>query len=210
MQKIWKILMLAVMVLSLFLCGCEEAAPTEPLTTAKGDGSDLVNANVTHYVTIEIENYGTIKAELYGKTAPISVENFVRLAESGFYNGLTFHRIIAGFMMQGGAPNSNSPQVAPIKGEFASNGVENNLKHERGVLSMARTDVPDSATSQFFIVHETSPHLDGDYAAFGKVIEGMEVVDTICTTVIPSGGNGAIAAKDRPVIKSITVETADQ
>lgn len=210
MPKIWKILMLTVMMLSLFLCGCGETAPTEPLTTAKGDGSELANADVTHYVTIEIENYGTIKAELYGNTAPITVENFVRLAESGFYNGLTFHRIIAGFMMQGGAPNSSSPKVTPIKGEFASNGVENNLKHERGVLSMARTDVPDSATSQFFIIHETSPHLDGDYAAFGKVIEGIEVVDMICVTAKPIDGNGGIAKDQQPVIKSITVETVTQ
>jgi peptidyl-prolyl cis-trans isomerase B (cyclophilin B) len=157
-------------------------------------------------VTIEIENYGTIKAELYGKTVPITVENFVSLAESGFYEGLTFHRIISGFMMQGGAPNSDSPKVQPIKGEFSSNGVTNNLLHERGVLSMARTSEPDSASSQFFIMHQTSPHLDGDYAAFGKVIEGIEVVDAICTSVKPSGGNGAIAAADRPVIKSMTVE----
>lgn len=195
-------IILAVLMVSMLLCGCDQAEE-KPLD---GDGATLENAEVTHYVTIEIENYGTIKAELYGKTVPITVENFVSLAESGFYEGLTFHRIINGFMMQGGAPNSDSPKVQPIKGEFSSNGVTNNLLHERGVLSMARTSEPDSASSQFFIMHQTSPHLDGDYAAFGKVIEGIEVVDAICTSVKPSGGNGAIAAADRPVIKSMTVE----
>ena len=195
-------IILAVLMVSMLLCGCDQAEE-KPLD---GDSATLENAEVTHYVTIEIENYGTIKAELYGKTVPITVENFVSLAESGFYEGLTFHRIINGFMMQGGAPNSDSPKVQPIKGEFSSNGVTNNLLHERGVLSMARTNEPDSASSQFFIMHQTSPHLDGDYAAFGKVIEGIEVVDAICTSVKPSGGNGAIAAADRPVIKSMTVE----
>jgi len=195
-------ILLLLLAVSMLLCGCEKAEEKLP----EGDGATLSSAEATHYVTIEIENYGTIKAELYGKTAPITVENFVSLAESGFYEGLTFHRIIAGFMMQGGAPNADSPKVQPIKGEFASNGVKNDLLHERGVLSMARTSEPDSASSQFFIIHQTSPHLDGDYAAFGKVIEGIEVVDTICTSVKPSGGNGAIAVEDRPVIKSITVE----
>lgn len=195
-------ILLLLLAVSMLLCGCEQAEDKTP----DSDGATLENAEVTHYVTIEIENYGTIKAELYGKTAPITVENFVSLAESGFYEGLTFHRIIEGFMMQGGAPNSASPKVKPIKGEFSSNGVTNNLLHERGVLSMARSSEPDSASSQFFIIHQTSPHLDGDYAAFGKVIEGIEVVDTICTSVKPSGGNGAIAVEDRPVIRSMTVE----
>ncbi len=204
-MKLFSKIMLAFLVVSMLFCGCEKAE--EPASTA-GDGATLENAEATHYVTIEIENYGTIKAELYGKTAPISVENFIALAESGFYNGLTFHRIIAGFMMQGGAPNNSSPKVTPIKGEFSTNGVENNLLHERGVLSMARTDVMDSATSQFFIMHETSPHLDGKYAAFGMVTEGMEVVDAICAAARPTNNNGAIAKADQPVIKSITVEKA--
>jgi len=127
---------------------------------------------------------GVIKAELYPEIAPITVENFVKLAGSGFYNGLTFHRVIPGFMIQGGCPNgtgTGGPGYT-IKGEFAANGVENNLKHERGVLSMARAMDPNSAGSQFFIMHETSPHLDGQYAAFGKVIEGMDVVDKIADT----------------------------
>lgn len=185
-----------------------EPAATEPAEIlGEGDGATLETAVATHYVTIEIANYGTIKAELYGNTAPISVENFVTLAESGFYNGTKFHRIIAGFMMQGGAGNADSPNVATIKGEFASNGITNNLKHEKGVLSMARTSVKDSATSQFFIMHEAAPHLDGDYAAFGKVIEGLDVVDLVCESARPVDFNGTIAAEDQPVITSITVET---
>ena len=132
-------------------------------------------------ITIEMQDGGIIKAELYPDIAPISVDNFIKLASKGFYNGLTFHRVIPGFMIQGGCPEGTGmggPGYT-IKGEFASNGVANNLKHERGVLSMARARDPNSAGSQFFIMHETSPHLDGDYAAFGKVIEGMDVVDRI-------------------------------
>ena len=135
-------------------------------------------------ITIKMKNGGTIKAELYPDIAPISVENFIKLASSGFYNGLIFHRVIPGFMIQGGCPEGTG-MGGPgwtIKGEFSGNGVKNDLKHTRGVLSMARSMMPDSAGSQFFIMHETSPHLDGQYAAFGKVIEGMEVVDAIAET----------------------------
>ena len=192
-------IILAVLMVSMLLCGCDQAEE-KPLD---GDSATLENAEVTHYVTIEIENYGTIKAELYGKTVPITVENFVSLAESGFYEGLTFHRIINGFMMQGGAPNSDSPKVQPIKGEFSSNGVTNNLLHERGVLSMARTSEPDSASSQFFIMHQTSPHLDGDYAAFGMVTEGIEIVDAIC-----AGKKGILPEEEQPVIVAVTVTQA--
>ncbi|MBR3533981.1 MAG: peptidylprolyl isomerase [Clostridiales bacterium] len=132
-------------------------------------------------ITIKIKDMGDIKAELYPDIAPITVENFIKLAGSGFYNGLTFHRIIPGFMIQGGDPEGTG-MGGPgyqIKGEFASNGVPNNLNHTRGVLSMARSAMPDSAGSQFFIMHEDAPHLDGSYAAFGKVIEGIEVVDKV-------------------------------
>ncbi|MBR1796764.1 MAG: peptidylprolyl isomerase [Clostridiales bacterium] len=134
-------------------------------------------------VTIKIKDLGDIKAELYPDIAPITVENFIKLASSGFYNGLTFHRIISGFMIQGGDPEGTGmggPGYS-IKGEFRSNGVPNNLNHSRGVLSMARSMMPDSAGSQFFIMHEDAPHLDGQYAAFGKVIEGIEVVDKIAS-----------------------------
>ena len=132
-------------------------------------------------ITITMKDGGVIKAELYPDIAPISVDNFVKLAGKGFYNGLTFHRVIPGFMIQGGCPEGTGmggPGYT-ITGEFSANGVVNNLKHERGVLSMARAMDPNSAGSQFFIMHETSPHLDGQYAAFGKVFEGMDVVDRI-------------------------------
>ena len=132
-------------------------------------------------VTIEMEDGGVIRAELYPDIAPITVENFLSLAEKGFYDGLIFHRVISGFMIQGGDPTGTG-MGGPghtIKGEFRTNGVVNNIKHERGVLSMARSMMPDSAGSQFFIMHRTSPHLDGQYAAFGRVIEGIEVVDRI-------------------------------
>ena len=128
-------------------------------------------------------NVGEIKAELYPDVAPVTVKNFIDLIKKGFYNGLTFHRVIEGFMIQGGCPKGNGtggPGYC-IKGEFRANGVKNDLKHERGVLSMARAMDPDSAGSQFFIMHETSPHLDGQYAAFGKVTDGMNVVDKIAT-----------------------------
>ena len=128
-------------------------------------------------------NVGEIKAELYPDVAPVTVKNFIDLIKKGFYNGLTFHRVIEGFMIQGGCPRGNGtggPGYC-IKGEFRANGVKNDLKHERGVLSMARAMDPDSAGSQFFIMHETSPHLDGQYAAFGKVTDGMNVVDRIAT-----------------------------
>ncbi len=134
-------------------------------------------------VTMRIKGMGDIKAELYPDVAPATVENFVKLAGSGFYNGLTFHRIIPGFMIQGGDPEGTGmggPGYS-IKGEFAANGVPNSLIHTRGVLSMARSMMPDSAGSQFFIMHEDAPHLDGQYAAFGKVIEGIEVVDKVAS-----------------------------
>ena len=130
---------------------------------------------------ITVKDYGVIKVELNKEAAPITVDNFVKLANAGFYNGLTFHRVIKGFMIQGGCPNGNGtggPGYS-IKGEFKSNGVNNPLLHKRGVISMARAMHPDSAGSQFFIMHQDAPHLDGQYAAFGKVIEGIEVVDKI-------------------------------
>lgn len=182
---------------------------TQTVTRSNGgDGATLETAKATHYVTIEIENYGTLKGELYGNTTPYAVEQFVSLAQSGFYDGLTFHRIIEGFMMQGGAPNADSPDVEEIQGEFAENGIENNLLHEPGVLSMARTSVPDSATSQFFIMHEKYPSLDGKYAAFGRITEGLDIVDKICTEAEDIDGNGGVAKEKQPVIKTITVTEA--
>ena len=132
-------------------------------------------------IEIEMENGSVIKAELYPEVAPITVENFVNLIKEDFFSGLVFHRVIYGFMIQGGGFTKEGAHkdAKSIKGEFTSNGVQNDLKHERGVLSMARTMIPDSASSQFFIMHQNAPHLDGQYAAFGKVTEGIEVVDAI-------------------------------
>lgn len=156
-------------------------------------------------VTFEMENGDCFKAELYPEIAPQSVYNFISLVKKGFYNGLGFHRVIAGFMIQGGDPEGTGcggPGYS-IKGEFKSNGFKNTLKHTKGVLSMARSMMPDSAGSQFFIMHETSPHLDGEYAAFGKIIEGQENVDKIATCDTDF--------RDRPrkaqIMKNVTVET---
>ena len=156
-------------------------------------------------VTFTMENGKTFKAELYPEIAPQSVNNFISLIKKGFYDGLIFHRVIPGFMIQGGDPEGTGmggPGYS-IKGEFASNGFANDLKHTKGVLSMARSMMPNSAGSQFFVMHETSPHLDGDYAAFGKVIEGQDVVDAIAV--------GETDYNDRPrtpqIMKTVTVET---
>lgn len=157
---------------------------------------------------IDVENYGTITVDLDGTAAPETVKNFVSLAQDGFYDGLTFHRIIDGFMIQGGDPDGNGTGGSDqtIKGEFSENGVENNLSHTRGAISMARSDDYDSASSQFFIVHENSTYLDGSYAAFGYVIEGMDVVDAICADAQPTDNNGSIAAEEQPVITSIVIQ----
>ena len=156
-------------------------------------------------VTITMENGNVIKAELYPEIAPISVNNFISLINKNFYDGLIFHRVIPGFMIQGGDPvgNGTGGPGYSIKGEFSQNGVKNDLKHTEGVLSMARSMAPNSAGSQFFIMHKNSPHLDGSYAAFGKVIEGMDVVNSIAET--------RTDYSDRPLedqrIKTMTVET---
>ena len=153
-------------------------------------------------VVIELENGKKIKLELYPEIAPETVKNFEELVEKGFYNGLTFHRVISGFMIQGGCPNGNGTgnSGTHIKGEFLANGVVNNLKHTRGVLSMARAADPNSASCQFFIMHEDAPHLDGQYAAFGKVVSGMDVVDKIAS--VPTDWND----KPKTAVKLKTVE----
>ena len=160
-----------------------------------------------HHVTIDVQDYGTISLELDADTAPISVTNFINLANEGFYDGLTFHRIISGFMIQGGDPNGNGTggSEKTIKGEFSANGVENDISHVRGVISMARANDPDSGSSRFFIVHEDSTFLDGQYAAFGHVTDGMDVVDAICKAVPVQDNNGTVAAADQPVITAVTV-----
>ena len=160
-----------------------------------------------HYVQIDVQDYGTIVAELDADTAPITVTNFIKLVNEGFYDGLTFHRIISGFMIQGGDPlgNGTGGSSEKIKGEFAANGIDNPIAHERGVLSMARSSAPNSASSQFFIMHQAAPHLDGSYAAFGHVLSGIEVVDAICQNTPVTDGNGSVAKANQPVITSIQV-----
>mgnify|MGYP000145232435 FL=1 len=159
----------------------------------------------THHAQITIKDYGTINVELYADIAPITVANFAKLVNKGFYNGLTFHRIISGFMIQGGDPlrNGTGGSDEEIKGEFALNGVENSISHTRGTISMARASAYNSASSQFFIMHQDYTGLDGAYAAFGKVTEGMEFVDKICEDVVPVDNNGTVLKANQPVIESI-------
>ncbi len=160
-----------------------------------------------HHVEIEIENYGTIAVELDADTAPISAENFCTLAAEGFYDGLTFHRIMSGFMIQGGDPNGDGTGglEEKIKGEFSGNGVQNDISHVRGTISMARSSDNDSASCQFFIVHEDSLFLDGQYAGFGHVTSGMEIVDQICADTQVEDSNGTVAWWNQPVIREIRV-----
>lgn len=158
-------------------------------------------------VLITVKDYGNIKLELDADNSPITVTNFINLVNKKFYDGLTFHRIIKGFMIQGGDPNHNGTGGSDktIKGEFSENGITNNISHKRGVISMARSNDMNSASSQFFIVHEDSTFLDGKYAAFGKVLEGMDVVDKIAETVKTTDDNGTVEFENQPVIESIRV-----
>lgn len=171
----------------------------------KEPAADLLSGK--HHAEIKVEKYGTIQVELDADTAPVTVTNFVKLAKDGFYDGLTFHRIIKGFMIQGGDPlgNGTGGSDENIKGEFSSNGVENAISHKRGVISMARSNDPDSASSQFFIMHQDSPSLDGEYAAFGEVTKGIEVVDQICENTPVTDGNGTVEKENQPVIESIKI-----
>ncbi len=183
----------------------DETVETQTGEREKEESEELLTGK--HHVEIDVKDYGVIKLELDADVAPISVTNFVDLAKSGFYDGLTFHRIIKGFMIQGGDPlgNGTGGSEKTIKGEFAENEIENNISHVRGTISMARSMENDSASSQFFIVHEDSTYLDGSYAGFGTVTEGMEVVDAICDSVSVEDDNGTVLAENQPVITSITV-----
>lgn len=160
-----------------------------------------------HHAEITVKDYGIIELELDGDTAPITVQNFMDLANEGFYDGLTFHRIIDGFMIQGGDPNGNGTGGSGknIVGEFASNGYENNISHVKGVISMARANDPNSASSQFFIMVDDADYLDGQYAAFGRVTAGQDIVDKIAADAQPTDDNGTIAPEDQPVIESIKI-----
>lgn len=194
------------------LAGCggkDNNGEPSPESTGAAESSEAQTEVLSgkHHVEITVKDYGTISVELDADAAPISVTNFVKLAEEGFYDGLTFHRIIDGFMIQGGDPlgTGMGGSDETIKGEFSANGVENNLSHTRGAISMARAQNYDSASSQFFIVHEDSTFLDGQYACFGYVTEGIEVVDAICEAVPVTDNNGTVEKANQPVIESIKV-----
>ncbi len=197
-------------VLLAFACllGLYACAPSEP-EAVKQEASYISEAKGpyatgTHHAIIHVKDFGDIKVELNATVAPVTVSNFANLVNNGFYNGLTFHRIINGFMIQGGDPlgDGTGGSDKNILGEFKENGISNPLPHTRGVISMARSQDKNSASSQFFIVHQNSPHLDGQYASFGQVIEGMDVVDKIVAST-KSGKNGAVEKQDQPVIESI-------
>lgn len=211
-------LFLSVAMCGTLLAGCgssksDEAQASDTNETTAEETTDASSEEDTelltglHHVTIDVKDYGTISLELDADTAPISVTNFINLAKDGFYDGLTFHRIISGFMIQGGDPKGNGTGGSDqtIKGEFSENGVENDISHVRGTISMARANDPDSASSQFFIVHEDSTFLDGQYAAFGHVTDGIDVVDAICENTPVQDNNGTVKADDQPVITSVTV-----
>lgn len=168
---------------------------------------DSMYSKGKHHTKIEIKNYGKIELELDADIAPITVANFAKLATSGFYNGLTFHRIIDGFMIQGGDPlgNGMGGSDEEIKGEFSANGVKNTISHKRGTISMARSSAFDSASSQFFIVHKDSVFLDGQYAGFGKVTSGIEIVDKICEDTEVVDDNGTVLKDKQPIIEKITM-----
>ena len=203
-----KIGIAAAIILALFVVtGCQKQEETPKKSEQKKTEASEELLSGTHHAEIQVKDYGTITVELDADTAPITVTNFVNLAKDGFYDNLTFHRIMDGFMIQGGDPNGDGTGGADqtIKGEFSSNGVENEISHTRGTISMARAQDPDSASSQFFIVQEDSDYLDGNYAAFGHVTSGMEIVDQICKDVPVEDDNGTDKAENQPVIEKITI-----
>ena len=219
MKRLISIILMAAL-LSLCLTGCgdtrENADKSTAKTTKKESFAEKKDADTSnsqyltgkHHAEIVIAEYGKLELELDADVATITVTNFVNLAKKGFYNGLTFHRIMSGFMIQGGDPNGDGTggSEETIKGELKSNGIENTMSHKRGVISMARTqNDPDSASSQFFIVQADSDFLDGDYAAFGKVTAGMDIVDKICQSVQPIDNNGTVPADQQPKITAIKV-----
>ena len=213
MKKLIKItgVLMLMMVMVLTMAGCggnssEEAPAEEPAETEQAEEPAAEPIGI-HHAEIVIKDFGTVKVELDGDTAPITVQNFMDLANEGFYDGLTFHRIMEGFMIQGGDPNGDGTggSEKTIKGEFSANGVNNDISHKKGVISMARAQDPDSASSQFFIVQEDSEFLDGQYAAFGHVTEGMEFVDIIAKEAKPIDDNGTIPKEEQPVIETIKI-----
>ena len=197
MKKIIPALMAA---LCLALTACGQTPADASASAAEPIGK--------YTAVIDIADYGAITLELDGDSAPLTVANFVKLAKDGFYDGLTFHRIMDGFMMQGGDPNGNGTGGSDetIPGEFSANGCDNPISHTRGTISMARAQDPNSASSQFFICQADSTFLDGSYAAFGRVTDGMDVVDAICADAQPTDDNGTIPPEAQPVINSVTLQ----
>lgn len=213
MKKFLSLLLSAMLIVAgLTSCGTDSTSGAEASSNIAGskENSTEETKNMLtgkHHVEITVKDKGVIAVELDADTAPITVTNFVELANSGFYDGLTFHRIIEGFMIQGGDPKGNGTGGSDknIKGEFAANGIKNDISHERGVISMARSSAYDSASSQFFIMHKTSTHLDGQYAAFGHVTSGMDIVDDLAENTPVSDSNGTVLKANQPVIESIKV-----
>ncbi len=218
MKKVFRLLTILVLSLCLFTgCGSDkkntgssDTKTDDPAATTEGSmetaSEELLTG--THHVEIEVKDYGTISVELYADIAPITVTNFINLANDGFYDGLTFHRIIDGFMIQGGDPlgNGTGGSDQTITGEFSLNGhKENNISHVRGTISMARAQDYNSASSQFFIVQTDCTSLDGQYAGFGTVTDGMDIVDQLCKDAKPVDSNGTIPADEQPVITAIRV-----
>lgn len=202
MKRIWMLMLLAAVMAVLAACGQEaDQAPAEDSAGSNAEGIGI------HHAVISVKDYGDITVELDGDTAPITVQNFMDLANAGFYDGLTFHRIMDGFMIQGGDPNGDGTGGAEqnIKGEFSSNGVTNDISHKKGVISMARSQDPDSASSQFFITVADSEFLDGEYAGFGHVTDGQDVADKIAAEADPLDDNGTVAPEDQPVITSLKI-----
>ncbi len=208
------LLVVAMLVSAFAISGCGEenksSKSSKKSTTSQTSGStedETTYSGEKIKAVIDIKDYGKISLDLYKDAAPITVENFVSLAKDGFYDGLTFHRIIKNFMIQGGDPKGNGTggSEKEIKGEFSANGVTNNLHHTRGAISMARSQAMDSASSQFFIVQKTKSHLDGQYAAFGYVTDGMDIVDKICDDTTVQDNNGTVAKANQPVINSIKI-----
>ncbi len=204
------ICMLLAFVTALSLCACgkkEAAAPSAPPAAMAPAAEPVEPFQTLRHAEITVKDYGTIKLELDEGSAPITVANFVKLAQDGFYDGLTFHRIMDGFMIQGGDPTGRGTGGSDetIKGEFADNGVNNPIRHVKGVISMARANDPDSASSQFFITVADATFLDGSYAAFGRVTEGMEIAEQIAKDARPIDNNGTIPAAQQPVIESIVI-----
>ena len=214
MKKLFAVVMTVAMVFAMTACGGNQATSNTGGSSVDANipgtyTPELLDETTTYYADIDIADYGKITVKLNQAEAPVSCANFVALAEDGFYNGITFHRIMAGFMMQGGDPEGTGMGGSEnnIVGEFAQNGYENNISHKRGVISMARANDPNSASSQFFICHADSEFLDGAYAAFGEVTEGLDVVDAVCNAAQPIDDNGTIPAEEQPIMTSVTIRT---